>query len=84
MAKNSTPAPGARWRALALGLILGFGWGSLMWGFATLIGQQTGGVRGWLYIAISMAMIGGGVAAVFGASAARRRGERVAPRIRKR
>ena len=69
---------------LALGLVLGFAWGSLMWGLTTLFGQDTDGVRGWLYIASSMAMIGGGIAAVFGARGARGRGERIGTRFRRR
>jgi hypothetical protein len=55
-----------------------------MWGFATLIGQETGGARGWLLIALPVAMIGGGVAAIFGAKGARSRGENIGPRIRRR
>jgi hypothetical protein len=64
-------------------MILGFVWGSIMWGFATLIGRDTGGVYGWLYLALPIAMIGGGVAAIFGARGARQRGERVTPRFRR-
>ncbi len=68
--------------SLAAGIGLGFAWGSLMWGLVTLFGQETGGVKGWLYIAVSMAMIGGGVSAIFGAFGARSRGERISPRVR--
>ncbi len=68
---------------IATGMVLGFAWGSLMWGLVTLFGQKSGGVKGWLYIAISLAMIGAGVAAIFGAFGARRRGERISPRIRR-
>lgn len=68
---------------LATGMLLGFVWGSIMWGLVTLLGQKSGGVKGWLYIAVGMAMIGAGVAAFFGAIGARRRGERISPRIRR-
>jgi len=59
------------------GFLLGFGWGTLMWA----ITGATGGVTVWLYISLTMAMIGGGVAAIFGARNARRKGERISPRI---
>jgi hypothetical protein len=74
----------SRWRTLGLGILLGFVWGSLMWLITTAFGQHTGGVRGWLYIALSMAMIGGGIAAVFGAAGAKKGGERISPRFRRR
>lgn len=79
------PAPRSdnRWLQIGVGMILGFVWGSAMWGLVTALGQRSGGVKGWLYIAVSMAMIGAGVAAIFGAGVARRRGERVGPKIRK-
>jgi hypothetical protein len=75
---------GSRWTTLGLGVVLGFVWGCIMWGLVTVFGQNTGGVRGWLYIALSMAMIGGGVAGVFGAAWARKGGERISPRFRRR
>ena len=86
MVPPETPSrrPTSRWVTLTLGVLLGFVWGSVMWGFATLIGQDTGGVKGWLYLAMSIAMIGGGIAAVFGAVGAKRGGERVSPRFRRR
>lgn len=80
---ESTSRPPNRWVQLLVGIALGFAWGSLMWGLATVIGQDTGGARGWLLIAIPMGMIGGGVAAVFGARGARSRGERLGPRMRR-
>jgi hypothetical protein len=76
--------PRSRWVTLALGLLLGSAWGTIMWLLATAFGQNTGGLRGWLYIALSMAMIGGGIAAVFGAAGAKKGGERVSPRFRRR
>lgn len=63
-----------------LGIVLGAVWGAVMWGAASLMGQDSG-LRGLLYLALTMAMIGGGVAAIFGAFSARRRGERVGPRF---
>lgn len=77
---DKQPAPGSRWVLLAQGVVLGFVLGSLMW----LITGMQGGGRAWIYLALTTAMIGGGVSAVFGASAARKRGERVTPRIRRR
>ncbi|MCU0306457.1 MAG: hypothetical protein MUE51_01565 [Thermoleophilia bacterium] len=68
-----------RIKQVILGGLLGFGWGTLMW----LITGADGGSRVWLYIAITTAMIGGGVAAIFGAVGVRRRGERVSPRVGK-
>jgi hypothetical protein len=61
-----------------VGCVIGFVWGTLMW----LITGMDGGARVWGYLAITMAMIGGGVAAVFGAWGVRRRGERITPKVR--
>ena len=66
---------------LAGGAALGALWGSLMWLIFTLAGQDSG-ARGWAYLAITMGMIGGGVAAIFGAAGARKRGERVIPKVK--
>jgi hypothetical protein len=62
------------------GVVLGAVWGTLMWGLFELLGRDSG-LRGWLYLAFTVAMIGGGVAAFFGATGAARRGERIAPRL---
>jgi predicted lipid-binding transport protein (Tim44 family) len=86
MAKSKSPAPPRtqnRWLSLLGGMVLGFVWGTIMWGLVTLFGQETGGVRGWLIIAVTMGMIGGGVAAIFGAFGAVGRGERIGPRLRR-
>lgn len=86
MAKRVDSAPPAEGRlpsrvlVLATGVLLGLAWGSVMWLIFELAGRDSG-VRGWAYLAVTMAMIGGGVAAVFGASSARKRGERVAPKL---
>ena len=81
---SSTPRPRPRWLIVLTGVALGFVGGSLMWLLTKALGQRSGGVGVWLYIAVSMAMIGGGVSAVFGAVGAKRSGERVAPRFRRR
>jgi hypothetical protein len=65
---------------LGTGALLGAIWGTVMWAIFELAGQESG-ARGWAYLALTMAMIGGGVAAIFGANAARKRGERVTPRL---
>ena len=65
-----------------LGVVLGALWGTVMWGVASLMGNDSG-MRGLLYLALTLGMIGGGVAAIFGAVAVRRHGERVSPRIRR-
>jgi hypothetical protein len=63
------------------GAALGAAWGTVMWAVFQLAGQESG-VRGWAYLTITIAMLGGGVAAIFGASNAHRRGERIGPRFR--
>jgi hypothetical protein len=70
----------SRLLVVATGVVLGAVWGSVMWLIFEVAGRESG-ARGWAYLAITMAMIGGGVAALFGANAARKRGERVAPRL---
>jgi len=72
--------PPSRIAIVLTGVVLGFAWGSLMWLVFELAGRESG-LRGWAYLAVTIAMIGGGVAAVFGANSARRRGERVGPRL---
>ncbi len=65
---------------VVVGALLGFAWGTIMW----LIMGQDGGARLWIYIAMTTAMIGSGVAAFFGAAGVRKRGERVSPNVRRR
>ena len=67
----------SRLRMVLIGFMLGLALGSLMW---VLRGSE-GGCKVWLYIALTTAMIGAGVAAVFGAIGARSRGELISPRI---
>jgi len=68
---------GRRFRIIGLGMLIGLAWGTIMW---AITGAQ-GGATVWFYLAITMAMIGGGVAAIFGAMNARKRGERISPRV---
>jgi hypothetical protein len=77
MAESSRRIP-SRLVTIGAGALIGLAWGSLMW---ALVGRDSGG-RGWAYLAITMAMIGCGVAAIFGAQAARKRGERISPKIK--
>jgi hypothetical protein len=70
-----------RLKIVGLGCLLGAVWGVLLWGITTAAGQDSGG-KGLIYFLITCAMIGGGVAAGFGAGQARRRGEQVAPKLR--
>lgn len=58
------------------GVLLGAAWGSILWA----ITGQNSGARGWAYAAFGCAMLGAGVAAFFGAAGARKRGERISPR----
>lgn len=67
----------SRLKWVGIGLVLGFAWGTVMWGITGAAGNWTV----WLYLSLTMAMIGGGIAAIFGAMNARKRGERVSPRI---
>jgi predicted lipid-binding transport protein (Tim44 family) len=88
MAKNSTnnPAPPARpnrWLTVMTGVIVGAIWGVIMWGINAAIHHSANGTV-FLYIVLTMAMIGGGVAAFFGAVGIKRSGESLAPRLRRR
>lgn len=74
--------PESRLGIVLLGALLGAAWGVAMWGLTSLLGQESG-VRGLIYLALTMAMIGCGVAAFFGAVGVHRRGERVSPKIRR-
>jgi predicted membrane protein len=75
-----TRAPLSRVAIVLSGVALGVVWGSVMWLIFELTGSESG-LRGWAYLAITIGMLGGGVAAFFGATGAQRRGERVGPRI---
>jgi hypothetical protein len=76
--EGSDRRPPSRLAVIVTGALIGLAWGSLMW---LALGRGSG-LRGWVFLGLTMAMIGCGVAALFGAVAVRRRGERVAPRAR--
>ena len=87
MSADTTPPPGepgrapmSRGRTVLTGVVLGAAWGSLMWLVFEIAGRDSG-ARGWAYLAFTLALIGGGVAAFFGATSARRQGERISPPI---
>lgn len=88
MPKTPAPAPAparrpmSRTRIVLAGAALGALWGSLMWFVFEIAGRESG-FRGWAYLAFTLAMIGGGVAAVFGATGAKRDGERISPRVKR-
>ena len=85
MEKKATPpaepAPRTTSRVVVLlsGVVLGGLWGTVMWLIFELTGKESG-FRGWLYLAFSLAMIGGGVAGFFGTWSAARSGARSTPR----
>lgn len=81
--KAAAPAPAKPVNRVAIivtGIVLGAIWGAVMWGITELAGQDSG-LRGLVYLTITIAMLGAGVAAFFGAVGVSRRGERVTPRI---
>jgi hypothetical protein len=47
-----------------------------------LITGMQGDAKVWIYLSLTMAMIGAGVAAIFGAMNARKQGERISPRMK--
>ena len=73
----------SRLRIVLSGVVLGVVWGSVMWLVFELTGRESG-VRGWAYLAITIAMLGGGVAAFFGAIDAQARGRADRPAVRRR
>ena len=75
------PRQMSRLAIVLTGAALGAVWGTIMWGIFQLAGQESG-LRGWAYLTITIAMLGGGVAAFFGATTAHKRGERIGPRFR--
>ena len=77
---QTTRAPMSRIAVVLSGVVLGVAWGSVMWLVFELTGTESG-LRGWAYLAITIGCLGGGVAAFFGATSAKRRGESVTPRI---
>lgn len=88
-ADGNGPAPGrvgrimqSRLGIVVAGALLGAVWGVVMWGLTAVLGQDPGG-DALVYLVVTMAMIGCGVGAFFGAMGVRRRGGRVSPRIRR-
>ena len=86
MAKRKSRSPAnerlalpPRFLNLLVGAAIGAVWGVLMWLFFSL--TQDAGGRDLIYIAGTSAMIGGGVAALFGTFGAKKRGERLFPRL---
>jgi hypothetical protein len=77
------PTPISRWMVVLTGVIIGAVWGAIMWGITAAVhGSASAAV--FAYLVITMAMIGGGVAAFFGAVGVKRRGESLRPRLWKR
>ena len=70
----------SRLRIVLWGVALGAVWGAVMWGAFELMGRESG-VRGLAYLSLTIAMLGGGAAAVFGAINVKREGERISPRV---
>ena len=88
MAKQPTnasapPQPPSRWRIVLTGVVVGALWGAVMWGINAGIHHAANGVV-FVYLVLTMAMIGGGVAAIFGAVGVRRSGQNLGPRVRRR
>jgi hypothetical protein len=75
---STAERPPSRLRIIAVGALIGVVWAAIMW---LIVGRDSGG-RGFAYLAITLGMIGCGVAAIFGASAAKKRGERVSPKVK--
>jgi hypothetical protein len=71
MGKKPAPAaapskrPTSRPLIVLSGVLLGAIWGTVMWVIFELAGRDSG-VRGWIYLVFTLAMMGGGVAAFFG------------------
>ena len=81
--KSAAPAPAKPINRVAIivtGIVIGAIWGAVMWGITELAGQDSG-LRGLVYLTVTIAMLGAGVAAFFGAVGATRRGERVTPKL---
>lgn len=77
---DSKRRPPSRLKVIGVGLLLGAAWGAAMWGIFVATGRPAD-PRVLFYLMVSTAMIGGGVAAFFGAADARKRGERVSPKV---
>lgn len=69
-----------RLAAMLVGVVIGAAWGAVMWLLAGLGDNDPSG-RELAYLMFTLAMIGGGVAAIFGTVGARKRRERLFPRL---
>lgn len=77
------PEPTNRWATVLTGVLIGALWGAVMWAINAAIHGSWSGVV-FTYLVLTMAMLGGGVAAFFGAVWVRRSGENVGPSFRRR
>lgn len=68
-----------RLKTLFMGAAIGAAWGVVIWLLAGIGGDPSG--RLLAIQMITLAMIGGGVAAIFETFAARKRGERLFPKL---
>lgn len=74
------PRPLSRPALVLTGALLGAAWGTVMWAIVALTGDGRG-LGGWAYVSFSLACLGAGVAGFYGLTGARRRGERIGPRL---
>jgi hypothetical protein len=79
-AEAPRPRPMSRPALVATGAVLDAAWGTVMWAIVALTGDGRG-AGGWAYVSFSLACLGAGVAGFYGLTGARRRGERVGPRL---
>ena len=77
--RGDRPPLPPRLLALFIGAGIGALWGAVMWGIGLMLGHDYTAST-LLYLMITTAMIGGGVASVFGALNARKKGEKVMPK----
>jgi hypothetical protein len=79
-AEAPRPRPLSRPALVLTGAALGAAWGTVLWTIFALAGDGNG-LAGWAYVTFSLACMGAGVAAFYGLTGVRRRGERVGPRL---
>jgi hypothetical protein len=77
--RERPPLP-PRLGAVFVGVLIGAAWGTLLWLLRGL-GDADHSAGALAFLVISLGMIGGGVAAIFGTFGAHRRGERLFPRL---
>lgn len=78
--KRERPALPPRLAAIFVGVLIGALWGVVLW-LLSGIGDDALVVAELAFLVVSLGMIGGGVAAIFGTVGAQRRGERIFPRL---